>query len=140
MHMRQCLLKKSSFVRSGSATGTQIGGTLALLSKAQLRENLIESLWKSDFVDQQVKGALDSLFGPEPDPQFVRFVRNRLPKLTPSEVKESLSRLRISLDFPAVNPLRLSLGESDWAAQVHIRQILPAALNRRQAKEPYGAP
>jgi hypothetical protein len=88
---------------------SHVGETLALLSKAQLRENLIESLWKSDFVDQQVKGALDSLFSPEPDPHFVRFVRNRLPKLTPSEVKESLSRLRISLDFPAVTPLPTQL-------------------------------
>ena len=41
--------------------------TLRLLSKAQLADHLIDDLWKSDFVDRQVRDALQQLFGPEPE-------------------------------------------------------------------------
>ncbi len=76
--------------------------TLELLSKAQVRENLIEVLWQSYFVDRQIRATIGDLFGPDPDPAFVRFVRNRLPKLSPAEVRAGLTRLRVRLDFPAV--------------------------------------
>jgi hypothetical protein len=76
--------------------------TLALLSKTRMRENLIAALWKSTFIDQQIKGVLERLFGPDPDPAFVRLVRNRLPGLSPAEIKDSLIRLRITLDYPEV--------------------------------------
>jgi hypothetical protein len=86
-----------------SDDGLQAAETLALLSKSRMRENFIAMLWKSSFVDQQVKRALEGLFGPNPDPAFVRFIRNRLPQLSPSEIKDSLIRLRVALDFPIVS-------------------------------------
>jgi hypothetical protein len=76
--------------------------TLSLLSKARMQDNLIEILWKSSFVDHQIREVLENLFGSEPDPAFVRFVRNRLPRLSPTEVKDSLTRLHVHLDFPPV--------------------------------------
>jgi hypothetical protein len=76
-----------------------------------MRENLIAALWKSSFVDHQIKGALQGLFGPNPDPAFVRLLRNRLPQLSPAEVKDSLIRLRVTLDFPAVPATALSTGD-----------------------------
>jgi hypothetical protein len=82
--------------------GAQAGETLDLLSKAQMRENLIEVLWKSYYVDRQIGRTIEDLFGPDPDPAFVKFVRNRLPKLSPSEVRAGLTRLRVRLDFPSV--------------------------------------
>jgi hypothetical protein len=85
-----------------SDDGLQAADTLALLSKARMRDNLIATLWKSSFVDHQIKGALQALFGPGPDPSFVRLIRNRLPQLSPAEIKDSLIRLRVTLDFPAV--------------------------------------
>jgi hypothetical protein len=87
-----------------SDDGLQAANTLALLSKARMQDNLIATLWKSSFVDHQIKGALQSLFGPDPDPAFVRLIRNRLPHLSPAEIKDSLIRLRVTLDFPAVPP------------------------------------
>ena len=76
--------------------------TLRLLSKAQLADHLIDDLWKSDFVDRQVRDALVQLFGPEPDPSLVRAVRAKTSALTPAEVRKSLGRLRTTFDFPVV--------------------------------------
>jgi hypothetical protein len=76
--------------------------TLRLLSKAQLADHLIDDLWKSDFVDRQVRDALQQPFGPEPDPSLVRIVRAKTSALTPAEVRKSLGRLRTTFDFPVV--------------------------------------
>jgi hypothetical protein len=76
--------------------------TLRLLSKAQMADHLIDDLWKSDFVDRQVRDALQQLFGPEPDPSLVRAVRAKTSALTLAEVRKSLGRLRTTFDFPIV--------------------------------------
>jgi len=76
--------------------------TLRLLAKAQMADHLIDDLWKSDFIDRQIRDALQRLFGPEPDPSFVRLVRTKTPSLSPAEVRKSLGRLRTTFDFPIV--------------------------------------
>jgi hypothetical protein len=76
--------------------------TLRLLAKAQMADHLIDDLWKSDFVDRQIRDALQRLFGPEPDPSLVRLVRAKTPALAPAEVRKSLGRLRTTFDFPVV--------------------------------------
>ena len=76
--------------------------TLALLSKGQLQDNQIDALWKSDFVDRQVRDALAGLFAPEPDAALVRLIRSRASSLSPAEVRASLGRLRATFDFPVV--------------------------------------
>jgi hypothetical protein len=76
--------------------------TLRLLAKAQMADHLIDDLWKSDFVDRQIRDALQRLFGPEPDPSLVRLVRSKTPSLSPAEVRKSLGRLRTTFDFPVV--------------------------------------
>lgn len=80
-------------------------GTLRLLAKAQMADHLIDVLWKSDFVDRQIKDALVGLFGPEPDPGLVRLIRGKTESLSHVEVRSSLGRLRTTFDFPvAANP------------------------------------
>jgi hypothetical protein len=74
--------------------------TLRLLAKAQMADHLIDVLWKSDFVDRQVKDALIGFFGPEPDPGLVRLIRGKAGALSHSEVRSSLGRLRTTFDFP----------------------------------------
>jgi hypothetical protein len=76
--------------------------TLRLLAKAQMADHLIDDLWKSDFIDRQIREALQRLFGPEPDPSLVRLVRAKTPSLSPAEVRKSLGRLRTTFDFPVV--------------------------------------
>lgn len=77
--------------------------TLRLLAKSQMADHLIDVLWKSDFVDRQVREGLVRLFGPEPDPSLVRLVRARTASLSPAEVRSSLGRLRTTFDFPVAH-------------------------------------
>jgi hypothetical protein len=81
---------------------THADQTLKLLAKAQMADHLIDALWKSDFVDRQIKDALVQLFGPEADPALVRVVRAKAAALSPAEVRASLGRLRTTFDFPVV--------------------------------------
>lgn len=80
----------------------QAEDTLRLLAKAQMADHLIDDLWKSDFVDRQIRDALQRLFGPEPDPSLIRLVRAKASALLPAEVRKSLGRLRTTFDFPVV--------------------------------------
>lgn len=63
---------------------------------------MIDALWKSDFVDRQVRDALARLFGLEPDPSLVRLLKSKASGLSSSEVRASLGRLRATFDFPVV--------------------------------------
>lgn len=76
--------------------------TLALLSKAQMADHLIDELWKAHFIDRQILATLEALFGAEPDPSLVRMIRNRIPALTPVDIRAGLGRLRVTFDFPRV--------------------------------------
>ncbi len=88
-----------------SEASTHAEATLQLLAKGQMADHLIDDLWKSDFIDRQIRGALLRLFGPEPDPSLVRLVRSKTSALTPLEVRRSLGRLRTTFDFPVVAAL-----------------------------------
>ena len=79
------------------------GETLGLLAKGQMADHLIDVLWKSDFVDRQIKDALSGLFGPEPDPGLVRLIRSKAESLSPGEIRSSLGRLRTTFDFPVAS-------------------------------------
>jgi hypothetical protein len=79
---------------------TRPGETLRLLAKAQMADHLIDVLWKSDFVDRQIRDALVQLFGPESDPGLVRLIRGKAGALSHAEVRSSLGRLRTTFDFP----------------------------------------
>jgi len=102
--------------------------TLWLLSKSQLQDNQIDALWKSDFVDRQVRDALSGLFSPEPDAALVRLVRSRAASLSPAEVRASLARLRATFDFPVV-------ATSPARAEVHHEQRQPIPT-RESGAEP----
>jgi len=75
--------------------------TLGLLSKDKLGENLLETLWKSHFVDRRVGAALDEIMS-EDNAGLVRLIRRRQPDLSPSEIRESLGRADVRVEFPVV--------------------------------------
>jgi hypothetical protein len=77
---------------------------LALLSKAQLQDNQIDVLWRADFVDRQVRAALEGLFGSEPPKDFVRLVRKRIPSLGTADIRASLARALVTVDYPIPLP------------------------------------
>src|SRR5262249_26254333 len=76
-----------------SSDSSEARATLALLSKESISE--LESLWQEDFVDRQVRSAVDSLFLPEADDGLVRLLRRRLPaELSAKQIRAALGRLR----------------------------------------------
>lgn len=74
--------------------------TLTLLSKEQMSENRIEVLWKVHFVDRQIRTTIERLFSPEPDKSLIRLIKKRTPNLSTKDIKASLGRARVILDFP----------------------------------------
>jgi hypothetical protein len=72
--------------------------TLALLSKESIAE--LEALWQEEFVDRQVKAAIDHLFEPEPDPGLVRLLRRDLPNLKPADIRAAVMRSRSTAPPP----------------------------------------
>jgi hypothetical protein len=108
--------------------GDQAEQTLRLLAKNQMADHLIDVLWKSDFVDRQVREALVKLFGPEPDPSLVRLVRGRVPSLSPAEVRSSLGRLRTTFDFPVAHAPAVPVAPAS-AAKTPVSTPAPVAVS-----------
>ena len=73
--------------------------TLDLLSKEKMGENQIDVLWKAHFVDRKVKGVVEDLFTTQ-DKGLVRLIRKNADSLSPSEIRSSLKRARLHVDFP----------------------------------------
>jgi len=77
---------------------------LQLLSKDQMSESVLPSLWRAETVDRKVRDALETLFSPEPSAWLVRRLAQQIEDLTAGEIRAALSRARISLDFPSPSP------------------------------------
>lgn len=91
--------------------------TLGLLRKETLGENLLETLWKSQFVDRRVRFALEDVFLGD-DAGLSRLMRKRLPELSPSEIRDSLRRASVRIDFPMITPDSLAQGRGPAAEVV----------------------
>jgi hypothetical protein len=77
---------------------------LRLLSKAKLQDNRIDVLWQADFVDRQVRAVLEGLFSSEAPKDFMRLIRKRLPSLAPADIRASLARALVTIDYPVLLP------------------------------------
>lgn len=74
--------------------------TLCLLSKSKMSEKRLNILWKAHFVDRRIKTALDDLIKKQ-DESLVRVLRKAtLKSLTVSDIKNSLKRADITIQFP----------------------------------------
>lgn len=73
---------------------------LGLLSKDQLKTKQIDALWRAHFVDGKVKAALEGFFNPDKDMALVHHVRAVAKDLTPEEIRGSMRRCKLTLDFP----------------------------------------
>ncbi len=89
-------------VRVSSEDQRPVIATLSLLSKQNLQDKKINRLWESHFVDRQVKASVEELLShEEPAKPMVRAIRKILGgKLRGSEIRASLRRARLQLDFP----------------------------------------
>ena len=80
---------------------TEAEEILDLLSKENMRENRIQELWQSYFVDRQIHAALTELFtGTEPPNDLVNLIAKRTERLGKDDVRASLIRARATFDFP----------------------------------------
>ena len=86
--------------------------TLELLSKEKMGENLLNVLWKAHFIDRHVSRTLGELLQND-DASLIRLIRKRTPELTPSEIRESLKRADIRIDFPVVSVSSQSLAREE---------------------------
>jgi hypothetical protein len=86
--------------------------TLELLSKEKMGDNLLNVLWKAHFIDRHVSRTLGELLQND-DASLIRLIRKRTPELTPSEIRESLKRADISIDFPVVSVSSQSLARGE---------------------------
>jgi RAMA domain-containing protein len=75
--------------------------TLELLSKEKMADNLLNVLWKAHFIDRHVSAILKDLLQND-DASLIKLIRRRTPGLTPSEIRDSLKRADIRIDFPLV--------------------------------------
>jgi hypothetical protein len=79
---------------------------LALLSKDQVASDRLKALWDAQFIDRQVRAALNRLFSREEDMTLVNHVRRCAPSLTADQTRSSLRRCTVQFDFP-VSPDKL---------------------------------
>jgi len=75
--------------------------TLDLLSKDKMGEKLINVLWKAHFVDRHISTAVEELFRTG-DRRLINLIRKKTPGLSPAEIRESLKRADIQLNFPII--------------------------------------
>jgi predicted type IV restriction endonuclease len=104
--------------------GPLVHETLELLAKDRMEENRIEVLWRAHFVDRHVRAAIEQIFAGEGDLLLVNYVAQHTKNLTADEIRSSLKRCRVALDFPL-------------PTQELLRQ--PAAKEPRAKREPTGA-
>src|SRR5215218_5180922 len=108
--------------------------TLDLLSKEKMADNLLNVLWKAHFIDRHVSTVLKNLLQND-DAGLIRLIRKKIPELTPSEIRDSLKRADIHIDFPLVSvssqPTTSSAKdeEADSAVELIDKEEGPRTLN-----------
>jgi len=73
--------------------------TLLLLGRDMMRGSMLDELWKAHFVDRNVRLALESLLA-APDRGLERLIRKKARALKAADIRSSLKRAKIKIDFP----------------------------------------
>jgi len=73
--------------------------TLQLISKDKMKENRLKVLWRAHFIDSKVKVALQEILSPE-SKSIIPLIEKRTQGIKQSEIKESLKRTDVQIDFP----------------------------------------
>ncbi|HVL12633.1 MAG TPA: hypothetical protein VM529_08715, partial [Gemmata sp.] len=89
--------------------GEQSAQLLSLISRANLGENRIESLWKAQHIDRKVGAVLQDLFA-VPDKRLVGLIRAKETALAPRDVLDSLRRLTVRIEQPPLHHPPASAG------------------------------
>src|SRR5262245_32972045 len=127
-------------IRLADGNEAEAADTLALVSRSNMEENLLDVIWKSHFVDRRVKQALQGMFQ-DRDRGLIRLIRSKVSQLSPKEIVESLRRLdfRIESVAPIHTPATPSSCQKSATKTVHRTAISPAGPRREGKKVKYEA-
>jgi len=84
---------------SDTANAGQVIDTLHLLSRGQMKGSLLDELWDAHFIDRNVGLSIQSLLANE-DPALIRIIRKNTKGITSSQVRVSLKRSTIRIEYP----------------------------------------
>jgi len=87
-------------VRVSDSDPKLLTDTLLLLGRDMMRGSMLDELWKAHFVDRNVRLALESLLA-APDRGLERLIRKKARALNAADIRSSLKRAKIKIDFPA---------------------------------------
>ncbi|MFH2048612.1 MAG: hypothetical protein ABIJ12_04115 [bacterium] len=73
--------------------------TLILISKEKMGENILKVLWRAHFIDGHVKNALRQILSHD-EASIIRLIKKKTQAIQPSEIRESLKRADIQIEFP----------------------------------------
>ncbi len=90
-------------IRLSTDDAGEVLRTLALISRRNMEENILDVLWNAHYVDRRVKQALNALLSTT-DKSLIRLIRLREPKLTPKDIQESLRRLDVRIESATPMP------------------------------------
>ena len=94
--------------------------TLLLLGREMMRGTLLDELWKAHFVDRNVRLALESLLV-QPEHGLARLIQKKASALSATEIRASLKRAKIRIDFPApsvsTGPVKVLAPQDDAGKQ-----------------------
>lgn len=126
-------------VRISDTDPEHLAGTLALLSEEHMRGRLLDEMWKAHFDDARVRQAIEGMLAEE-DPGLIRLIQKRAGALSPTDIRASLKRAKIRIDFPmpgiARGPAGIEPGATDTSKEKP-RSSQPEATDR--AGEPMAA-
>lgn len=108
---------------------------LDLISKDRLSEKKIDNLWKAHFIDRRVGLVLQGLLKGN-DQSFIKLIRKETPDLTPSQIKESLLRADIQIDYPTVTPSTVLSDTSPGLRHTSAASPRPTQLSGTSQKKP----
>ncbi len=119
-----------------SAPSALLASTLSLLAKDHLQENRLEVLWRAQFVDQQVKTAIERMVRADADNAVVRQIARHTRNLTDAEIRDSLARCRLALDFPeVVDPPKAIRGKRRRQDGDSGIRVLPGKIHRAASQD-----
>jgi len=82
--------------------GLRTEQSLALLARESLQGSVLDETWEEERIDRQVERVVRELFDPTGDLTIANAVRKRIGGLNTEQVRASLSRAHISIEFPEV--------------------------------------
>jgi hypothetical protein len=120
---------------SDSSDSNSAVDTLQLLSKDQMQGRLLDELWKAHFIDANVSRTIDSLLANE-DPGLIRLLCKKTKGVTRSEVRASLKRAKIRIDFPVPAIVGGTIPASTIGGKREKDSLPDSAPTRRQVDAP----